>query len=65
MASVEKHTGFHFAGMKWFKIAILGIAKYVSNAGIGANGIVIVVTNVRMVFLCHVSTAVEKGFFTI
>ena len=42
--------GILFVGMKLFKIAVVGIVKYVAHAGIGANGIVKDATDVAMVW---------------
>ena len=35
---MAKHIGIPFVGMKWLKIAVRGIAKYVGPAEIGENG---------------------------
>lgn len=43
------HIGIPFVGMKWLKIAVRGIVKYVESAGIGGNGIVKNVTGAPMV----------------
>ena len=32
---MAKHIGIPFVGMKWLKIAVRGIVKYVGPAGIG------------------------------
>ena len=38
--NVATHIGIPFVGMKWLKIAVRGIAKYVGSAEIGGNGTV-------------------------
>ena len=45
---MAKHIGIPFVGMKWLKIAVRGIVKYVGPAGIGGNGIVKNVTGAPM-----------------
>jgi hypothetical protein len=45
---VAKHIGIPFVGMKWLKIVVRGIVKYVRPAGIGGNGIVKNVTGAPM-----------------
>jgi hypothetical protein len=45
---VAKHIGIPFVGMKWLKIVVRGIVKYVGPAGIGGNGIVKNVTDAPM-----------------
>ncbi len=42
------HIGIPFVGMKWLKIAVRGIAKYVGPAEIGGNGTVKNVTGAPM-----------------
>ena len=43
-----RYIGIHFAGMKLFKTAALGIVKNVAPAGIGGSGIVKSVIDVPM-----------------
>jgi len=45
---VATHIGIPFVGMKWLKIVVRGIVKYVGPAGIGGNGIVKNVTGAPM-----------------
>ena len=45
---MARHIGIRFVGMKWLKIAVRGIVKYVESAGIGGNGIVKNVTGAPM-----------------
>jgi hypothetical protein len=45
---VAKHIGIPFVGMKWLKIAVRGIVKYVGPAEIGENGTVKNVTGAPM-----------------
>jgi hypothetical protein len=45
---VAKHIGIPFVGMKWLKIAVRGIVKYVGSAEIGGNGTVKTVTGAPM-----------------
>jgi hypothetical protein len=45
---VAKHIGIPFVGMKWLKIAVRGIVKYVGCAEIGGNGTVKTVTGAPM-----------------
>jgi hypothetical protein len=45
---VAKHIGIRFVGMKWLKIAVRGIVKYVGSAGIGGSGTVKTVTGAPM-----------------
>jgi hypothetical protein len=47
--NVAKATGSLFVGTMWFNMATPGTAKYVTNAGIGENGIVSAATNVLTV----------------
>lgn len=42
------HIGIPFVGMKWLKIVVRGIVKYVGPAGTGGNGIVKNVTGAPM-----------------
>jgi hypothetical protein len=45
---VANHIGIPFVGMKWLKIAVRGIVKYVGPAEIGGNGTVKNVTGAPM-----------------
>ena len=45
---MAKHIGIPFVGMKWLKIAVRGIVKYVGPAEIGENGTVKNVTGAPM-----------------
>lgn len=45
---MARHIGIRFVGMKWLKIAVRGIVKYVGSAGIGGNGTVKTVTGAAM-----------------
>jgi hypothetical protein len=45
---VTKYIGTRFVGMKWLKIAVRGIVKYVGSAEIGGNGTVKDVTGAPM-----------------
>jgi hypothetical protein len=56
-----KNIGTHFVGMKLFKIAILGIVKFVVNAEIGENGIAKIATGVRMESAFLASIVVKKA----
>jgi hypothetical protein len=62
---VAKHIGIPFVGMKWFKIAVRGIVKYVGAAGIGGNGTVKTVTGAPMgsAFLATVVAGESVNFF--
>ncbi|MCA1785223.1 MAG: hypothetical protein ABR534_09965 [Desulfotignum sp.] len=57
-----KYIGFHFAGMRWFKITAPGIVKYVIIAEIGVSGIARTVTDVPMESLCHAKIATAQQF---
>ena len=45
---MARPIGIPFVGMKWLKIAVRGIVKYVGPAGIGGNGTVKAVTGAPM-----------------
>jgi hypothetical protein len=64
---VVKHIGIPFVGMKWLKIAVRGIVKYVGAAEIGGNGTVKNVTVAPMGshFLVKVVAGESVNFYMI